>query len=65
MDIFQRINAAGTTIVMATHDKTIVDQMQRRVIAIEKGKITRDEARGVYSEKPTKPLSPYDKIFYR
>ena len=50
MDIFQRINAAGTTIVMATHDKNIVDQMQRRVIAIEGGKITRDEARGAYAE---------------
>lgn len=63
MDIFQRINAAGTTIVMATHDKTIVDQMQRRVIAIEGGRITRDEARGVYSEN--NPKSNYDKIFYR
>ena len=48
MDIFQRINAAGTTIVMATHDKTIVDAMQRRVIAIEDGKIVRDEAQGGY-----------------
>ena len=48
MDIFQRINAAGTTIVMATHDKTIVDTMRRRVIAIEDGHIVRDEARGVY-----------------
>ena len=48
MDIFQRINASGTTIVMATHDKTIVDAMQKRVIAIEDGKIARDEARGGY-----------------
>ena len=48
MDIFTRINAAGTTIVMATHDKTIVDTMQRRVIAIEDGCIVRDEARGGY-----------------
>ena len=48
MDIFQRINAAGTTIVMATHDKTIVDAMQRRVIAIEGGQIVRDEAQGGY-----------------
>ena len=48
MDIFQRINAAGTTIVMATHDKTIVDAMQRRVIAIEDGTIVRDEAQGGY-----------------
>lgn len=48
MDIFQRINVAGTTIVMATHDKTIVDAMQRRVIAIEDGQIVRDEAQGGY-----------------
>lgn len=48
MDIFQRINRAGTTIVMATHDKHIVDTMRRRVIAIEDGKIARDEMRGVY-----------------
>ena len=48
MDIFTRINRAGTTIVMATHDKAIVDTMQRRVIAIEDGRIVRDEARGGY-----------------
>ena len=48
MDIFKRINTAGTTIVMATHDKTIVDTMKKRVIAIEDGRIVRDEARGVY-----------------
>ena len=48
MDIFKRINAAGTTIVMATHDKAIVDTMKKRVIAIEDGHIVRDEARGAY-----------------
>ncbi len=48
MDIFMRINKSGTTIVMATHDKHIVDVMRRRVIAIEDGHIVRDEARGVY-----------------
>lgn len=48
MDIFTRINRAGTTIVMATHDKNIVDTMQRRVIAIEDGRIVRDVARGGY-----------------
>ena len=48
MDIFKRINAAGTTIVMATHDKAIVDTMKKRVIAIEGGRIVRDEARGGY-----------------
>ena len=48
MDIFKRINTDGTTIVMATHDKGIVDAMKRRVIAIEDGHIVRDEAQGVY-----------------
>ncbi|MBQ3972520.1 MAG: ATP-binding cassette domain-containing protein, partial [Selenomonadaceae bacterium] len=48
MDIFLRINKSGTTIVMATHDKTIVDTLRKRVIAIEDGHIVRDEARGVY-----------------
>lgn len=48
MDIFKRINKTGTTIVMATHDKNIVDTMQRRVVAIENGCIIRDEMKGVY-----------------
>ncbi len=48
MDIFKRINGDGTTIVMATHDKGIVDSMKRRVIAIEDGHIVRDEAQGAY-----------------
>ncbi|MBQ7479506.1 MAG: cell division ATP-binding protein FtsE [Selenomonadaceae bacterium] len=48
MDIFLRINKSGTTIVMATHDKTIVDTLRKRVIAIEDGHIVRDEAKGVY-----------------
>ncbi len=48
MDIFKRINSSGTTIVMATHDKHIVDTMKRRVIAIEDGHIVRDEAQGGY-----------------
>ena len=65
MDIFQRINAAGTTIVMATHDKTIVDQMQRRVIEIAGGKIIRDEARGAYSDDEPKEESIFDKFTFR
>ncbi|HWR38628.1 MAG TPA: cell division ATP-binding protein FtsE [Patescibacteria group bacterium] len=48
MKVFDRINKSGTTIVMATHDKTVVDGMQKRVIAIEKGRIVRDQERGVY-----------------
>ena len=48
MDIFRRINESGTTIVMATHDRMIVDTLKRRVIAIDGGKIVRDEEEGGY-----------------
>lgn len=48
MKVFDTINKAGTTIVMATHDKTVVDAMKKRVIAIEKGRIVRDQVKGVY-----------------
>lgn len=48
MKIFERINKDGTTIVMATHDKNVVDAMKKRVIAIENGVIARDEVKGVY-----------------
>ena len=48
MDILNDINKAGTTIVMATHAKNIVDSMKKRVIAIEKGVVARDEQRGRY-----------------
>ena len=48
MRIFERINQSGTTILMVTHDKPIVDQMMKRVIALENGRITRDESKGVY-----------------
>lgn len=48
MQIFKEINETGTTIIMATHDKDIVDAMGKRVIAIEHGNIVRDEANGVY-----------------
>jgi len=48
MEIFSEINSRGTTIIMATHDKTMVDYMQKRVIAIEDGRIVRDDIKGVY-----------------
>ena len=48
MEIFKEINATGTTIVMATHDKDVVDAMGKRVIAIAHGHIVRDEKEGVY-----------------
>ncbi|SHE72776.1 cell division ATP-binding protein FtsE [Thermoanaerobacter uzonensis DSM 18761] len=46
--LISEINKRGTTVVMATHAKDIVDAMKKRVIALEKGNIVRDEARGVY-----------------
>ena len=52
MKIFSQNNDSGTTIVMATHDKTIVDIMEKRVIAIEDGYIVRDDAKGVYGYEP-------------
>lgn len=48
MSIFEEINARGTTVVMATHNKDIVNTMQHRVIAIENGRIVRDEEKGEY-----------------
>ena len=48
MRLLDRINRTGTTVVMATHDRSIVDTMQRRVIELELGDIIRDQARGVY-----------------
>ncbi|PLR67993.1 MULTISPECIES: cell division ATP-binding protein FtsE [Bacillaceae] len=48
MNIFEEINNRGTTVVMATHNREIVNTMKKRVIAIEDGKIVRDEARGEY-----------------
>lgn len=48
MRIFTDINDSGTTIVMATHDKDIVDAMGKRVIALERGELVRDDAKGVY-----------------
>ncbi len=48
VELLSDINKRGTTVIMATHAKDIVDQMKKRVIAIEDGVIARDEARGVY-----------------
>ena len=48
MRIFKEINGDGTTIVMATHDKDIVNTMNKRVVAIEDGMIARDEIEGAY-----------------
>jgi len=48
MRLLDRINRTGTTIVMATHDDEIVDQMRKRVCELEDGQIVRDQDRGVY-----------------
>jgi cell division transport system ATP-binding protein len=48
MKLLDRINRTGTTVVMATHDVGIVDQMRKRVIELSGGRVVRDEARGVY-----------------
>ena len=48
MKLLDRINREGTTVVMATHDSGIVDQMRKRVIELESGHVIRDQVRGVY-----------------
>ena len=48
MQLLYRINRTGTTVVMATHDREMVDKMRRRVIALENGRLIRDERRGGY-----------------
>ena len=48
MKLLDRINRTGTTIVMATHDHAIVDAMKRRVVALEGGRVIRDDEGGSY-----------------
>jgi cell division transport system ATP-binding protein len=48
MRLLERINKTGTTVLMATHDRGIVDTMRRRVIELDRGSIIRDQVRGVY-----------------
>lgn len=48
MHLLQEINKYGTTVIMATHAKDIVDGMKKRVVALEKGRVVRDEERGGY-----------------
>src|SRR3954462_3328376 len=48
MKLLDRINRTGTTVLMATHDSGIVDQMRKRVIELSNGNVVRDQARGVY-----------------
>ena len=48
MKLLDQINRDGTTILMATHDSTVVDQMRRRVVELSGGELVRDQAQGVY-----------------
>jgi cell division transport system ATP-binding protein len=49
MRLLDKVSRIGTTILMATHDQAIVDAMRKRVIELDKGKVVRDQSRGVYS----------------
>jgi cell division transport system ATP-binding protein len=49
MQLLYRINRTGTTVVMATHDREMVDKMRKRVIALDNGDVIRDERRGQYT----------------
>jgi cell division transport system ATP-binding protein len=51
MQLLYRINRAGTTVMVATHDSAMVDKMRRRVIELKRGRIVRDEATGRYGPK--------------
>ncbi len=56
MRILDRINRTGTTVVMATHDHAIVDAMRRRVVQLERGRIVRDQASGLYDRRGGGPV---------
>jgi cell division transport system ATP-binding protein len=51
MQLLYRINRSGTTVLMATHDREMVDKMRRRVLALEDGALARDERRGGYASE--------------
>ena len=51
MEILERVNKQGTTVVMATHNSFIVNEYKHRVLEINGGKIIRDEEEGVYSNE--------------
>lgn len=51
MKLLLEINQRGTTVIIATHEKTIVDQLKKRVVAIDKGSIVRDQEKGLYGDE--------------
>jgi cell division transport system ATP-binding protein len=53
MRLLYRINRTGTTVLVATHDHTMVDKMRRRVLELSRGRIVRDEATGLYARDET------------
>ena len=58
MQLLERINRTGTTIVIATHDREMVNRLRRRVFALDGGRLVRDERRGGYDETPLPPPTP-------
>jgi cell division transport system ATP-binding protein len=50
MQLLHRINRIGTTVLVATHDKEMVDVMRKRVVALENGRIVRDKVKGAYAD---------------
>ena len=57
MQLIYRINRTGTTVIVATHDKEMVDKMRRRVVELREGRIVRDERSGLY--RRTSPRSEF------
>ncbi len=53
MKLLMEVNQRGTTVIVATHEKGIVDSMKKRVIAIDKGRIVRDQQKGIYGDEDT------------
>jgi cell division transport system ATP-binding protein len=49
MQVLYRINRTGTTVLVVTHDREMVDKMRRRVIALDSGRVVRDQAAGTYT----------------
>jgi cell division transport system ATP-binding protein len=57
MQLLYRINRTGTTVLVVTHDSEMVDKMRRRVIALDEGRLVRDEAGGAYHDESTKEFA--------
>jgi cell division transport system ATP-binding protein len=57
MQLLYRINRTGTTVLVVTHDREMVDKMRRRVIALEEGRLVRDEAEAYYHDESTREFA--------